>query len=50
MSLIGTQDEVRERMHAYRETGITLPIISPSVECEGRVEQAMEIIRACVPR
>jgi alkanesulfonate monooxygenase SsuD/methylene tetrahydromethanopterin reductase-like flavin-dependent oxidoreductase (luciferase family) len=50
MSLIGTQDEVRDRIQTYRQKGITLPIISPSVEREGRVEQAMETIRACAPQ
>jgi alkanesulfonate monooxygenase SsuD/methylene tetrahydromethanopterin reductase-like flavin-dependent oxidoreductase (luciferase family) len=50
MSLIGTPDEVRARIQAYREMGITLPIISPSVEREGRVEQAMATIRACAPQ
>jgi 5,10-methylenetetrahydromethanopterin reductase len=50
MSLIGTQDEVRARIQAYREAGITLPIISPSVEREGGVEQAMATICACAPQ
>ena len=50
MSLIGTPDEVQARIQAYREVGITLPIISPSVEREGRVEQAMATIRACAPQ
>ena len=46
---IGTLEEVRERMQAYRKTGMTLPIITPAVEPEGRVEQAMEVLRACAP-
>jgi alkanesulfonate monooxygenase SsuD/methylene tetrahydromethanopterin reductase-like flavin-dependent oxidoreductase (luciferase family) len=50
MSLIGSQEEVRARIQAYRETGITLPIISPSVEREGGVEQALATIRACAPQ
>ena len=42
-------EEVRERMHAYRKTGMTLPIITPAVEPEGSVEQAMEVLHARAP-
>ena len=35
---IGTLEEVRERMQAYRKTGMTLPIITPAVKSEGKVE------------
>jgi alkanesulfonate monooxygenase SsuD/methylene tetrahydromethanopterin reductase-like flavin-dependent oxidoreductase (luciferase family) len=47
--LLGTPEEVRERMQAYRKTGMTLSIITPAVEPEGSVEQAMEVLRACAP-
>ena len=47
--LIGTPEEVRERMQAYRKTGMTLPIITPVVEPEGRVAQVMEVLRAGAP-
>ena len=49
MSLLGTPDEVRERIQDYRQAGISLTIISPSVEGDGAKAQAMEAIRACAP-
>lgn len=50
MSLVGTPDECREGIQKYRDAGITLPIIMPSVDKEGAVEQARETIRACAPQ
>ncbi len=50
MSIIGTPEECQERIQAYRQVGITLPIVSFSVDKEGALEQAKEVIRACAPR
>ncbi|MEE8443016.1 MAG: LLM class flavin-dependent oxidoreductase, partial [Dehalococcoidia bacterium] len=50
MSIVGTPEECRERIQAYRQVGITLPIVSFSVDREGALEQAKEVIRACAPR
>ena len=50
MSLVGTPEECRERIQTYRDAGITLPIIMPSVDRDRAVEQAKETIRACAPR
>ena len=42
MSLVGTPEECRERIQTYRDAGITLPIVMPSVDRERAVEQAKE--------
>jgi alkanesulfonate monooxygenase SsuD/methylene tetrahydromethanopterin reductase-like flavin-dependent oxidoreductase (luciferase family) len=49
IGLVGTAQEVREKLAGYREAGITLPIVSPRFMGEGAKEQALEIIRACAP-
>ncbi len=49
IGLVGTADEVREKLAEYRAAGITLPIVSPRFMGEGAKEQALEIIRACAP-
>ena len=49
IGLVGTTEEVREKLAGYREAGITLPIVSPRFMGEGAKEQALEIIRACAP-
>ena len=49
IGLVGTADEVREKLTEYRAAGITLPIVSPRFMGEGAKEQALEIIRACAP-
>ena len=41
-----TPEEVCERMQVYHKTGMTLPIITPAVEPEGRVAQAMDVLHA----
>lgn len=49
IGLVGTADEVREKLADYRKAGITLPIVSPRFIGDGAKEQALEIIRACAP-
>ena len=49
-ALIGSPEECRERIQVYRQAGITLPIVSPSVDGKAALTQAIEVIRACAPR
>ena len=49
IGLVGTADEVQEKLADYRTAGITLPIVSPRFIGDGAKEQALEIIRACAP-
>ena len=49
IGLVGTADEVQEKLADYRKAGITLPIVSPRFIGDGAKEQALEIIRACAP-
>ena len=49
IGLVGTVDEVREKLSEYRKAGITLPIVSPRFIGDGAKEQALMIIRACAP-
>ena len=49
IGLVGTAEEVREKLADYREAGITLPIVSPRFMGEGAKDQALQIIRACAP-
>ena len=49
-SIVGTPEQCRERLEAYRRSGIDVPIISPYArgpEAKSRFEAA---IRACAPR
>ena len=48
-AIVGSPEECRERIRAYRQAGITLPLVVPSVEGDGALTQAMEVIRACAP-
>ena len=50
VAVAGTAEECRERIHQYREAGITLPIISPRWAVGDGKAGAMEVIRACAPR
>ncbi|HIL32142.1 MAG TPA: LLM class flavin-dependent oxidoreductase [Dehalococcoidia bacterium] len=49
IGLVGTADEVQEKLADYRKAGITLPIVSPRFIGDGAKDQALEIIRACAP-
>ena len=49
IGLVGTADEVQEKLSDYRKAGITIPIVSPRFIGDGAKEQALEIIRACAP-
>ena len=49
IGLVGTADEVQEKLSDYRKAGITIPIVSPRFIGDDAKEQALEIIRACAP-
>lgn len=49
MGVVGTPEYCRERLEAYRESGIALPIISPFSRGPGGKERVMAAIRACAP-
>lgn len=49
MALVGTPSEIRERIQEYRDVGVTLPIIMPSVDAENRVSQTKDLLRLCAP-
>lgn len=46
----GTPEECREKIEAYRASGIDLPIISPFARGPGAKERFEAAIRACAPR
>ena len=50
MSLVGSREELRQRLQEYRESGISLPVISPRASGPDAKKQAMEVIRACAPQ
>ena len=50
IGLIGTPEDCRSRLDEYRQSGITLPIISPRVGGPQAKAQAMEVIRGCAPQ
>ena len=49
-SLAGTPEEVRERIEAYRRSGIDLPILSPYARGPGAKAKFEAAIRACAPQ
>jgi probable F420-dependent oxidoreductase len=49
-SLAGTEGEVRERVAAYRRSGIDLPILSPYARGPGAKAKFEAAIRACAPQ
>lgn len=49
MGVVGAPEYCRQRLDAYRESGIDLPIISPFSRGPGGKERVMEAIRACSP-
>ena len=53
ITLVGTAEECRASLDAYRAAGIDLPIIFPNTsgpQAKDDAMEAMEIIRACAPR
>jgi probable F420-dependent oxidoreductase len=48
-SIAGTPEECRERLEAYRQSGIDLPILSPFARGPGAKARFEAVIRACAP-
>ena len=48
-SIAGTPEECRERIEAYRQSGIDLPILSPFARGPGSKARFEAAIRACAP-
>jgi 5,10-methylenetetrahydromethanopterin reductase len=49
MGVVGPPAYCRERLEAYRESGIAVPIISPYSRGPGGKEHVMAALRACAP-
>jgi probable F420-dependent oxidoreductase len=49
ISVTGTPEECRERVEAYRRSGITLPIISPRPGGPNPKQMVIEALKACTP-
>ena len=49
-SVVGTMDQCKEKIEAYRVSGIDLPIISPFSRGPGSKKVFESVIRACAPR
>ena len=49
-SVAGTPEQCRERIEAYRASGIDLPILSPSPAAPRPKARFEALIRACAPR
>ena len=50
VTLVGTAEECRRGLDAYRAAGINLPILFPNTSGPDAKAEAMEIIQACAPR
>jgi alkanesulfonate monooxygenase SsuD/methylene tetrahydromethanopterin reductase-like flavin-dependent oxidoreductase (luciferase family) len=48
-SIAGTPEECRERIEAYRQSGIDLPVLSPFARGPGSKARFEAVIRACAP-
>jgi alkanesulfonate monooxygenase SsuD/methylene tetrahydromethanopterin reductase-like flavin-dependent oxidoreductase (luciferase family) len=48
-SVAGTPEECREKIEAYRQSGIDLPILSPFARGPGSKARFEAVIRACAP-
>jgi probable F420-dependent oxidoreductase len=48
-SIAGTPEQCRERVEAYRESGIDVPILSPFARGPGAKARFEAVIRACAP-
>jgi alkanesulfonate monooxygenase SsuD/methylene tetrahydromethanopterin reductase-like flavin-dependent oxidoreductase (luciferase family) len=49
IAVAGTPAECRDRVEAYRRSGITLPIISPRPTGADPKQAAFEALKACAP-
>jgi probable F420-dependent oxidoreductase len=49
IGIAGTPTECRERVEAYRRSGINLPIISPRLSGPDPKQQVIDALRACAP-
>jgi 5,10-methylenetetrahydromethanopterin reductase len=49
LGVAGTPTECRERIEAYRQSGIALPILFPLGSGTSAKQQVMETLRACAP-
>jgi alkanesulfonate monooxygenase SsuD/methylene tetrahydromethanopterin reductase-like flavin-dependent oxidoreductase (luciferase family) len=49
VALAGTPDTCVERLTAYRQAGLALPIVSPRASGPDGARMAMAAIRACAP-
>ena len=49
IAVIGDAGHFKERLQAYREAGVTLPIIAPRTSGPHAAEKAKEIVRALAP-
>jgi alkanesulfonate monooxygenase SsuD/methylene tetrahydromethanopterin reductase-like flavin-dependent oxidoreductase (luciferase family) len=48
-SIAGTREQCRERVEAYRQSGIDLPILSPFARGPDSKARFVAAIRACAP-
>ena len=48
-SIAGTRDECRDRLEAYRDSGLDLPVISPFARGPDAKERFLAAIEACAP-
>jgi alkanesulfonate monooxygenase SsuD/methylene tetrahydromethanopterin reductase-like flavin-dependent oxidoreductase (luciferase family) len=48
-SIAGTPEQCRERLEAYRQSGIDVPILSPDARGPGAKARFEAVIRACAP-
>ena len=49
LGIVGTPQDVRDRINAYRDIGISHPILSPLVDEGKAMDQTIYTIRACAP-
>ena len=49
LAIIGPPTNAEERIQAYRDAGVTLPIIAPRTSGPGAAERAKGVIRALAP-
>ena len=49
IGLVGTPEDVVQRLQEHREAGVNLPIIAPLVDGPETLEGTKKVIRACVP-